>query len=712
MASTTSTETAESWRAKAEAGDAEAMCQLGLCYMEGKDGVTKDEAKSVEWIKKSADAGNANGQFWLGFFLTYDKYDGVTKDYTAAAALWKKAADQGNRLAMTRLAYAYEEGWYGFPKSKSSAFSWYTKAADTGDLSAIVSLGYVYKWGNITSKDLYQAFRLFRKAAEAGYISAYTTLGDMYADGQGTSKDLVLAFEWYLKAAESQKDPTHGPKKVAECYKDGKGVIPNKAKALYWYRKAVEADKSAHLFKYFIGQFLEEGGDGVEIDLKEALQFYQEAAATDPSNGSYKDSVSRVQKKIAAQEEAERKAAEAARRAEEERQKAEAAKREAEAKAAAALERLKTVPPEEWTMDDVATWLTTIKMEHHIASFRKNGIYGEAFASLTPDDYAELGITTMGDRKNLKALHAKLFPATAPAPIATPAAAPAGAPANADADDWALSRHDITLLKELGRGSFGAAYLAKFNDIKVAAKEALGQLDDGKRAEVRAEAALMRRVCTPPHPNVLLFYGAVVDTRGILIVTELCDLGCLHPYVAARPDLDAATRLRICTQVARGMAHLHGLKPMVLHRDLSARNVLLASTRDGTITAKVSDFGLSRSMPREENHYEVVKSPVPYRWSAPEVLSTRAFYPSSDVWSFGVTAWEVYTGGAIPYGKGVSNADVMDGVPDKTLTLGQPDACPAPVWSVLKTCFAYSAHSRPSFREVATQLSVHLPQDD
>ena len=368
--------------------------------------------------------------------------------------------------------------------------------------------------------------------------------------------------------------------------------------------------------------------------------------------------------------------------------------------------RLREVEPVAWNLDDVCNWLASVGLEAVSPGFRANRIDGEGLLSLTTDDYKEVGVTTLGDRKKLQSKLAELVARSrggAPAPLATTTASAAAVAVDATSE-WEIARSEVTLFRELGRGSFGAAYLAYYNDIKVVAKEALGKLDAAKRAEARAEADMMRRVCNPFSPYVLQFYGMVMDDRGILLVTEHCDVGGLHPYLVANPTLAPATRLSFCVHIARGMAHMHRLKPPVLHRDLAARNILLAQ-RDGQLLAKVSDFGLSRAMPREENHYEIMKSPIPYRWSAPEVLSTSVFYPSSDVWAFGVTAWEIYSNGALPYGKTVSTADVTDGVPRETLVLSRPDQCPDKVWSVIKkSCLVYTAHNRATFAQVFESL--------
>ena len=265
---------------------------------------------------------------------------------------------------------------------------------------------------------------------------------------------------------------------------------------------------------------------------------------------------------------------------------------------------------------------------------------------------------------------------------------------------WQLKRTAVKLGTELNRGNFGVVYRGGYDGTEVAVKQPKGPITTAQLQEAQKEAALMKGI--PAHPNVLIFYGACTDQQGILIVTELCEGGSLDGYLLANPKLDGSTRLALALQVARGMAHLHSLQPPVLHRDLAARNVLVAVTTKGLV-AKVADFGMARALATAI--YEVHGN-VPVRWTAPEVLRTRTHYAGSDVWSYGVTVWEIYSkGGLTPYADLETTEEVVDLVCEQREVLGKPTVCPSSVWAQVSKCFAYEHTQRPTFAALVQALA-------
>lgn len=96
------------------------------------------------------------------------------------------------------------------------------------------------------------------------------------------------------------------------------------------------------------------------------------------------------------------------------------------------------------------------------------------------------------------------------------------------------------------------------------------------------------------------------------------------------------------------MLFLHNLNEGkgIIHRDLAARNVLVT---DEPHTAKITDFGLARMLGEKDYYRCNQQSILPFLWCAPESLSNRKFTKASDIWSYAVVLWEMYSAGKRPY---------------------------------------------------------------
>jgi len=143
--------------------------------------------------------------------------------------------------------------------------------------------------------------------------------------------------------------------------------------------------------------------------------------------------------------------------------------------------------------------------------------------------------------------------------------------------------------------------------------------------------------------------------------------------------------------VAEGMAYIAGKG--LIHRDLAARNVLV----NADYSCKVADFGLSREG-GEESEYVSQGGEIPVRWTAIEALEERKYTEASDVWSFGILVYEVFTKGDVPY-KGWPNSKVWMKV-KIGYRLPQPSGMPGPIYRKIKTCWMENRGERPRFAEL------------
>jgi len=184
-------------KSKAEKGDAEAQLQLAYRYANG-DGVARDAAKAVKWLRKAADQGSARAQCQLALY--YASGTGVKPDKFEGAHWLRRAADQGLAEAQFNLGICYAQG-EGVQRDAVTAAEWYRKAADQGLPQAEAELGNCYLEGQGVPKDIPEGVNWTRKAAEQGYAPAQNTLGHCYSKGKGVSKDYVAAYKWFNLAA-------------------------------------------------------------------------------------------------------------------------------------------------------------------------------------------------------------------------------------------------------------------------------------------------------------------------------------------------------------------------------------------------------------------------------------------------------------------------------------------------------------------------------
>lgn len=137
-----------------------------------------------------------------------------------------------------------------------------------------------------------------------------------------------------------------------------------------------------------------------------------------------------------------------------------------------------------------------------------------------------------------------------------------------------------------------------------------------------------------------------------------------------------------------------------VHRDLAARNILLASRYQ----AKISDFGLSRALGAGNSYYQASQGGRwPIKWYAPESFNYGQFSHASDVWSFGVTLWEMWSFGQTPYGD-MKGADAIELV-KQGIRLSKPDACPDCVFAKIQDCWNFEPRDRPTFRHLTEFFS-------
>ncbi|XP_067932204.1 tyrosine-protein kinase CSK-like isoform X2 [Watersipora subatra] len=247
---------------------------------------------------------------------------------------------------------------------------------------------------------------------------------------------------------------------------------------------------------------------------------------------------------------------------------------------------------------------------------------------------------------------------------------------------WVLQKKDLQKEEIIGQGEFGDVYKGVYRGTPVAIKS-LKEMTRAAQTFLR-EAQLMTEL---QHPNLVLLMGVMNDADNILIITEYLSKGNLVDYLRTRGRsvITKVDQINFACDVCKGMAYLEEKK--LVHRDLAARNILIHENG----MAKVSDFGLAR-------HADMFQDggKFPIKWTAPEALRNNTFTSKSDVWSFGVLLWELYSFGRNPYPR-IPQGDVMALV-EKGYRMESPESCPREIFTIMSDCWSLDAKARPDFR--------------
>eukprot|EP00072_Mus_musculus_P035254 XP_006503777.1 PREDICTED: fibroblast growth factor receptor 3 isoform X2 [Mus musculus] len=284
---------------------------------------------------------------------------------------------------------------------------------------------------------------------------------------------------------------------------------------------------------------------------------------------------------------------------------------------------------------------------------------------------------------------------------------------------WELSRTRLTLGKPLGEGCFGQVVMAEAigidkdrtaKPVTVAVKMLKDDATDKDLSDLVSEMEMMKMI--GKHKNIINLLGACTQGGPLYVLVEYAAKGNLREFLRARrpPGMDYsfdACRLpeeqltckdlvSCAYQVARGMEYLASQK--CIHRDLAARNVLV--TEDNVM--KIADFGLARDVHNLDYYKKTTNGRLPVKWMAPEALFDRVYTHQSDVWSFGVLLWEIFTLGGSPY----------PGIPVEELfkllkeghRMDKPASCTHDLYMIMRECWHAVPSQRPTFKQLVEDL--------
>jgi len=296
--------------------------------------------------------------------------------------------------------------------------------------------------------------------------------------------------------------------------------------------------------------------------------------------------------------------------------------------------------------------------------------------------------------------------------------------------------NSIRFMEELGEGAFGKVFKGELLEVTnattgptlVAIKTLKPGATQKTASDFRREAELMSEL---RHPNIVCLLGVSFTDDPHCMIFEVSKVyvrigihitlttfspqhmahGDLHEFLINHsPNIDSdisepgedqnvlnpMDMSFIAIQIAAGMEYL--ASHHYVHRDLAARNCLVGDN----LTVKISDFGLSRDIYSADYYRVQTKSLLPVRWMPPESILYGKFSTESDVWSFGVVLWEIYSYGLQPY-YGYSNQEVIEMIRSRQL-LPCPEDCPSRMYAFMVECWHEVPTRRPPFCEIHSRL--------
>lgn len=332
-----------------------------------------------------------------------------------------------------------------------------------------------------------------------------------------------------------------------------------------------------------------------------------------------------------------------------------------------------------------------------------------------------------------------------------------------DSSQWEISRDRLRLGKVLGHGAFGKVIEASINghDKKTCLNTvAVKMLKEGATASehkaLMSELKILIHIGN--HLNVVNLLGACTKPSGpLMVIVEYCKYGNLSNFLRAKREFFLPYRDRspktqsqvrrmieagqaaqyghqastssditppiqsqvddlwktpltiedlICYsfQVARGMEFLASRK--CIHRDLAARNILLSENN----VVKICDFGLARDIYKDPDYVRKGNARLPLKWMAPESIFDKLYTSQSDVWSFGVLLWEIFSLGASPYPGLQIDEDFCKRLKDGT-RMRAPDNASPEIYGIMLACWQGEPRERPTFPALVEILGDLLQEN-
>lgn len=287
--------------------------------------------------------------------------------------------------------------------------------------------------------------------------------------------------------------------------------------------------------------------------------------------------------------------------------------------------------------------------------------------------------------------------------------------------NWEFSRDRLIMGKQLGSGAFGVVIKAeaigiggKKGRVAVAVKMLKEDATERELADLVQEMEVMKVIGS--HKNIINLLGCCTQNGPLLVIVVYAPHGNLRDFLRERRppvrsregyERPVATRpltlkdlISFSYQVVRGMEYLASKN--CIHRDLAARNVLVAEN----YVLKIADFGLTRNLQNIDYYKKTTDGRLPVKWMAPEALFDKKYTTKSDVWSYGILLWEIFTLGGNPY-PSIPVEELFKLLRDG-YRMEQPPYSSEEMYHIMQKCWRQKPEDRPSFSLLVEEIDKIL----
>ena len=286
------------------------------------------------------------------------------------------------------------------------------------------------------------------------------------------------------------------------------------------------------------------------------------------------------------------------------------------------------------------------------------------------------------------------------------------------AEQWHLERDKLVYLRELGLGNYGKVQLMEgrnlygHDKLPVAVKT-LSTQDRHRTEKFMSEINLMMSLQNEYIVSLLGFCPPSTDASPLMVLEymEFGDLKSLVKFYQDTPtarasELNILHLFAMADNIASALVYL--AENCYVHRDIAARNCLVGRG----LICKLSDFGLTlRTNGSDSSILPHTSTTVPVKWTAPETFISGVFSFSSDVWSYGVFLWEIFTYGSEPLDN-FTKDELISAIISGTLVLPHIPDVPSFCNDLIQMCCFFDPTQRPFISDVKSIIEGVLVQKE